>query len=116
MALQYSLHHDGFSRHFLSIIAIQSQPPVAGVPGSNLLHQPYSRLVSDEPLYILVEVDSAVHLNYHSETYGNSLMALLGNSFRDIIISVMIPHRTVSICLEKLLSEEVRSCLNKFGD
>ena len=116
MALQCSLPHDGFSRHFSSTMAIRSQPPVQGVTGMSPLGRPYGRLVSDVPLYILVEADGAVRLNYHSETYERSLMAALGKSFYDAIISLMNPRHTVSICLEKLLSAELRNCLYEFGN
>ncbi|CAD6577320.1 MAG: hypothetical protein ASARMPRED_008215 [Alectoria sarmentosa] len=116
MSVQCSRPDDGFSRQFSSAMAIQFEVPTAGVKGRDLSSQPYSRVISDIPLYVLVEADGTIRLDYHTNTYHKTHMVSLGESFSSAIFSLLIPDHTISMCLERLMSYQVRSHLQKFGN
>ena len=115
-SFQCSRPEDGFNRKFCSALAVQYEAPKSEDACTTLLEKPFSRITSDVPLYVLVEADGVVSLNYHSDLYRKSHIENLGKIFLNAIFSLLEPHRTISTCLEKLLSSQVQSDLQRFGN
>jgi len=115
-SFQCSRPEDGFNRKFCSALAVQYEAPKSEGACTTLLEKPFSRVTSDVPLYVLVEADGVVSLNYHSDLYRKSHIEYLGETFLNAIFSLLEPHQTISTCLEKLLSSQVRCDLQRFGN
>ncbi len=110
---QWSRPEDGFSRKFSSALAVQYK--ALEIEGT-FLEKPFSRVTSDVPLYVLIEPDGDVSLNYHSDLYSKSHIELLGHIFFNAISALLRPHQSISRCFKDLLPCQVVSDLRRFGN
>lgn len=116
ISFQHSSPNDGFSRRFSSAMAIDVERPAAGAKYRDHLHEPYSTVMSDIPLYVLIEADGTVGLNYHTDRYQRTDIASLGETFCNAVVALLKPHSTISMCLERIMPKQQRSQLQRFGN
>ena len=115
-SFQWTRPEDGFRRQFSSALAMQFESPTIDTPGISPLARPHSRVVSDVPLHVLIEPDGVIHLNYHSNTYDRIHIEAIGERFRRALLSLLVPHDTITICLEGLLFCQIRQDLYRLGN
>lgn len=72
--------------------------------------------MSDIPLYVLINADGTVAMNYYTVSYRRTDIASLGESFYNAIVALLKPQSTISLCLERIMSERQRSQLQRFGN
>lgn len=115
ISFQHSSPNDGFSRRLSSAMAIHVERPAAGAKYRDQLHELYSTVMSDIPLYVLIEADGTVGLSYHTDSYQRTDIASLGESFCNAFVALLKPHSTISMCLERIMPEQQRRRLQEIG-
>ncbi|KAF4626875.1 hypothetical protein G7Y89_g11282 [Cudoniella acicularis] len=116
MAYQWTSPSHGFTRKFTSAIAMQFETSVPNTTLVQPIEAPYSQIVSDLPLYVTIENDGQITINYHSHAYHDTNIQMMGEIFHTAILSLLEPHNTVDSCFNGLLSSHSRQELESFGN
>ncbi|KAL4886428.1 hypothetical protein BJY04DRAFT_213196 [Aspergillus karnatakaensis] len=105
----------GYSRRFSSVLAMQFDTTNRSTSSSEPLSTPSSRMNSEIPLSVTIEIEGTIHIQY-SRKYERQHIELVGTYFARAIESLLQQHHTISMCLEQMLSVTDRKTLFNYGN
>ena len=106
----------GFSRDFNTALAIERNPPGLGFSSLSTAEIPYTKVVSDIPLYALIKADGVIEMNYHCDSFERAHIQSLGEAFRSALHALLASDSALSIALDGLLSSSTRLHLRRLGN
>ncbi len=115
-SFQFSLPEDGYTRQFSSALAMEFEMLASESDGVQPVGKSYFKTVTDVPLSVFMGADGTLRLCYHCKTYNKTDIELLGEHYRNALLALLAPHRTVKMCMERLLPCESQENLRKMGN
>ena len=113
---QWTRASDGFQRNFSTAISAEYQAPLADERSFPLLEKPSTKIHSEVSLYVLIDADGLIRLNYRSELYDSGHVESLGTAFRDILCTLGRSQNSQPLTLENILHPYVQLPVRKFGN
>lgn len=113
-SFQWTTPEHGFKRDFQTAINVHLESPGGATLGC--LEKPYSRVLTDFPIHVEVEVDGTVDLHYNGELCDEAQMRRLGASLGNTLRIITDPTLTVGSCMALLSETENRSELEVVGN
>ncbi len=115
-SFQFSLPEDGYTRNFSTALAMEFEMSGSDTDGVRPIGKNHFRTVTDIPLSVFMGGDGTLRLCYHSKKYSQTDMELLGEHYRNALVALADPHRTIGTCMDNLLSPETRQRLFSIGN
>jgi gliotoxin/aspirochlorine biosynthesis peptide synthetase len=116
MSFQWTTPQDGYTRKFSSAMAMQFNVMPDEYDSVVPIAKSYSTTTSDIPLSLLLEADGVVQLRYHSNTYKRSDISMLAENFQNALQALCMPHQTLGVCLQSMLSCGAQENLYRMGN
>lgn len=115
-SFQWTLPEHGYKRLFSTALAMQLEAPVTKFDGITPIEKPFVKLVADVPLHVFLQYDGTVQLNYHANVYEKIDVESLGETFQNVLFSLLAPNDTMEVCLEEIISDASRKDLLRLGN
>ena len=115
-SFQFSLPEDGYTRQFSSALAMEFEMAATATDGVQPVGKNYFKTVTEIPLSVFFGADGTLRLCYHSRTYSEPAIEVLGEHYRNALLALLDPTHTIGMCMDKLLSKQTREQLSTFGN
>ena len=115
-SFQSSVPDDGFSRNFTTALSMEFEMQPSDDYSVRPIGQSWFRVTPDIPLSVYMNFHGTLRACFHLQKYKKADIELLAETYRQAILVLLSPTKTIKQCLSSLITDDSRSSLMRFGN